>query len=191
MPGRWLDADLAGFHGHARFIRSFGYPGNIDASEHVWLTCDGCTGCRSVHLNGQLLTTEPASAFAFDVTQLLTPRNRLEVLIDGQTDDAGLWGEVALEIRKDAFLADVRIEAGEVSTQLLGLVAGVAPEALELYVLVDGRHVDYRTIQPTPAGAPFRVELPDVTPASQSVRVELIRISSIWYVLELPITHGR
>src|SRR5260370_41437924 len=55
MPCRWLEAGLADFHGAARFTRSFGYPGNVDDSEHVWLTCDGCTGCRGVRLNGQLL----------------------------------------------------------------------------------------------------------------------------------------
>src|SRR5229473_1709313 len=44
MPCRWVEARLADFHGDARFARSFGYPGRVDDSEHVWLTCDGCTG---------------------------------------------------------------------------------------------------------------------------------------------------
>ena len=52
---------------------------------------------------------------------------------------------------------------------------------------MDGRHVDYRTIMPTPDGTPFRIEVSEIADSSQSVRVELIQISSIWYVIELPI----
>jgi hypothetical protein len=189
MPSRWLDARLAGFHGSAYFTRSFGYPGNVDDTEHVWLTCDGCTGCREVRLNGNLLTQESRAIFSFDVTSLLSQRNRLEVLIQGDTDDAGLWGEVALEIRKDAYLADVQVEQTGAAWHLTGIAVGLALQPLELYVLVDGRHVDYRTIMPTPAGTPFRIELPGADSRTQMVRVELINISSIWYVVEVPIPH--
>ena len=63
----------------------------------------------------------------------------------------------------------------------------VAPQPLELYTLVDGRHVDYRTIQPTATGQAFRIELAEITSADQTVRVELIHISSVWYAVELPI----
>ena len=187
MPCRWLDAGLADFHGSARFTRRFGYPGRVDDTEHVWLTCDGCTGCIEVRLNGQLLSQESCSSFAFDVTPILSQRNQLEVLIRGDTDDAGVWGEVAMEIRKDAYLADVHIERSESTTTLAGKAVGVAPQPVELYVLVDGRHVDYRTIEPTPAGQPFRFELSDITSSNQTVRVEMIHISSIWYVVELTI----
>jgi hypothetical protein len=188
MPCRWLDAGLAGFHGSARFTRRFGYPGNIDDSEHVWLTCDGCTGCREVSLNGKLLAHDPGEKFAFDVTPLLTQRNRLDVLIQGDSAEAGLWDEVALEIRKDAFLADLSLERTASSMFLVGKASGTSPQPLELYVLVDGRHVDYRTILPSPEGTLFRIELTEFTDASQVVRAELIHISSIWYVVELPIS---
>ena len=188
MPCRWIDAGLADFHGNARFTRRFGYPGNIDESEHVWLTCDGCTGCREVWLNGELLAEIPGETFAFDVTQRLSLRNRLDVLIQGDTDDAGLWDEVALEIRKDAFLADAQIERTATAVHLIGKAYGTSPQPLELYVLVDGRHVDYRTISPTAAGTPFRIELAGVTDESQFVRAELIHVSSIWYVIEIPIS---
>ena len=189
MPCRWIDAGLANFHGVARFTRRFGYPGNIDEGEHVWLTCDGCTGCREVWLNGQLLANDPGETFAFDVTTLLSQRNRLDVLIEGNSDAAGLWSEVALEIRKDAFLSDAHIERTATSVHLIGKACGVSPQPLELYILVDGRHVDYRTISPSPAGTPFRIELPGITAESQVVRAELIHISSIWYVVEVPISH--
>jgi hypothetical protein len=191
MPGRWLDAGLAGFHGLARFTRKFGYPGHIDDSEHVWLTCAGCTGCVEIRLNEQLLAHQPGEVFAFDVTKILSARNRLAALIQGDSDHAGLWGEVALEIRKDAFLADMMIERTESNAILTGSAVGVAPQPLELYVLVDGRHVDYRTIIPQPQGTPFRIELAEMAATSQNVRVELIQISSIWYVVELPIPHWK
>jgi hypothetical protein len=191
MPCRWIDAGLTDFHGSARFTRKFGYPGRVDETEHVWLTCDGVTGCREVSLNGQLLTQESNSVFAFDITKILSPRNRLEVVIQGDTHKAGLWGEVALEIRKDAFLANMKIERSESAVHLTGKVVGVAPQPLELYVLVDGRHVEYRTIMPRAEGTPIRMELADITPAQQTVRAELINISSIWYVVELPIPHWK
>jgi hypothetical protein len=189
IPCRWLEAGLGGFHGAARFTRAFGYPGNVDDSEHVWLTCDGCTGCCEVRLNGQLLTCESCREFAFDVSRIMSQRNRLEVLIQGDTPEAGLWGEVALEIRKDAYLAAVHIEQTKSGVLLSGKAVGAVPQPLELYVLVDGTHVDYRTIVPTAQGTPFQFVLTQITPASQTARVELIQISSIWYSVELAIPH--
>jgi hypothetical protein len=109
-------------------------------------------------------------------------------VIRGDIDSAGLWGEVAMEIRKDAYLADVSIERAGEATAIVGKVVGVAPQALELYTLIDSRHFDYRTIEPTPAGQAFRIELGD-QPSAANARLELIHISSIWYVVELPIPH--
>lgn len=194
MPCRWIDAGLAGFRGVVRFTRKFGYPGKADPDlEHIWLTCAGCTGCRQVTLNGHTLgqVTRPTDlqAFAFDVTSLLRDRNQLEIDVEARTDDAGLWDEIALEIRKDAYLVDVRAVRGESAVIVTGLVMGVALRPLELYTLVDARHVDYRTIEPRETGEPFRIELADVI--GENVRVELIHISEIWYVVELPISHWK
>jgi hypothetical protein len=188
MPCRWLDAGLAGFHGQAIFSRKFGYPGNADReTEHIWLTCGGVSGCVGVNLNGHRLADQPGTDFAFDVTQLLAPRNRLEVIIQGQNETEGVWGEVALEIRKEAYLADMRVERKENHLHVSGRAVGAAPQPLDLYVLVDGRNHEYRTIMPTPAGDPFQIELAEIAPTAQSVRVDLIHISSIWYTVELPI----
>ena len=180
MPCNWADAGLAGFRGLARFARRFGYPGRIDEDEQVWLTCAGCTGCREIHLNGTLLPR-----FSAEITSLLRPRNQLEVLIEGDTDAAGLWGEVALEIRKSAWLADMRLQRTDAGLRLTGVAIGVAPEPLELYTIVDGGHVDYRTILPSAVGQSFQIEL--AAPLAQVVRVELIHISAIWYVVEMSI----
>ena len=188
MPCRWVEAGLEGFRGSVRFIRKFGYPGKADPdTERIWLTCDGCTGCREVQLNGQVLAHDPGGSFAFDVTSILSTRNQLDVLIQGTTDEVGLWGEVALEIRKDAYLADVQIERAGSTLIVKGRAVGNAPRALELYVLVDNRHADYRMILPCAAGEPFRIELAEVAPDAQFVRVDLIHVSEIWYAVEVPI----
>ncbi len=190
IPCRWADAGLAGFRGQVRFNRKFGYPGKADRDiEHIWLTCAGCTDVRAVHLNGQLLPAFAGAQFAFDVTSIMAERNHLEVLIDGSSDDAGLWGEVAMEIRMDAYLADVRIDRTPASACLSGRVVGVAPQPLELYTLVDGRHVDYRTISPRPDGEPFHIDLASIPSLNAIVRVELINVSTIWYSIETSITH--
>ncbi|MSQ96357.1 MAG: hypothetical protein EXR98_17640 [Gemmataceae bacterium] len=188
MPGRWTDAGLADFRGDARFVRKFGYPGRADpATEHIWLICDGCTGCRDVRLNGQLLTDQSCDRFAFDVTRIMDQRNRLEVLIQGDSDEAGLWGEVALEMRRHAYLADVKVERAASGLVITGAVIGISPQPLDLYVLVDNRHADYRTIVPAATGEEFRIELAEIASSHQLVRLELIHISSIWYAVELPI----
>lgn len=189
MPGGWADAGLAGYRGSARFLRKFGYPGKADPEfEHIWLTCDGCHGCMEVRLNGTSLSPVNGESFAFDVTALMSERNQLEVTIDGQSDDAGLWGEVALEIRKDAYLANVQAQRQGSNLRITGDVVGIAPTPLEMYTLLDNRHADYRTIAPCPQGTPFQIELADVPSTCESVRVELVHISAIWYVVELPVS---
>lgn len=198
MPARWADAGLLGFVGDARFTRKFGYPGRADpVTEHIWLTCEGVTGCREVRLNDHLLSEGEAgkaakpspTEFAFDVTPWMGQRNQLDVVIHGENESAGLWGEVALEIRRDAYLMNVRADRLESTLIIQGSVVGIAPQPLELYTLVDNHHVDYRTIVPNLAGQAFRIELPESEPSAQSVRVELIHISAVWYVVELPISY--
>ena len=192
MPARWAETGLAGYRGLARFIRNFGYPGKADPElEHIWLTCDGCSGCREVRLNGTLLVQSPGETFAVDATSFMSARNQLEVVIQGDTDDAGLWGEVALEMRKDAYLAEVTVQRYSTSLVVNGKVVGMAPSPLELYTLVDRHHVDYRTIQPTEQGTPFHIELTDISPGTKTVRIELIHISAIWYVVELPVSQWK
>ena len=189
MPCRWADAGLAGIRGPARFSRKFGYPGKADPDlEHIWLICDGCTGCREIHLNGFRLAESADESFAFDVSRLLAARNQLDVTIQGNGDECGLWGDVFLEIRKDAYIHNARAERAGQGLVVTGQVIGAAPAALELYTLVDGRHADYRVIAPSEAGTSFRIELADVPSGAETVRVELIHISEVWYVVELPIS---
>ncbi len=189
MPARWHAAGLAGYAGEARFTRKFGFPGRADETEHIWITCNGVTGFVQASLNNQLFTRGPATTFSFDATAVMAARNQLEVVIQGDSDDAGLWGEVAMEIRKDAYLLDVRMERIAGVWHAMGRAVGFADRELELYTLIDNRNADYRTIAPSPAGEPFIVPLPLISSANHAVRVELIHVSTVWYAVEIPIPH--
>ena len=103
-PARLRDAGLSDFAGRVRLTRRFGFPGRIDEYEHVWLTFANVVGQADVALNGTTLCSGRSAGLEFEATSLLAPRNRLEVILDADLGDAGLVGEVALEIRRDAFL---------------------------------------------------------------------------------------
>jgi len=109
----------------------------------------------------------------------------VEVLIRGDSDEAGLWGEVALEIRCDAWLSEVKALRTDTGLQLTGKVVGAVPAPLELYTRVDEQHADYRTIQPTAEGQPFQIDLPGVVSENPLIQVELVHVSRIWYTAEL------
>lgn len=183
MPARLGDAGIAG---PVRLVRRFGYPGRIDAYEHVWLTFAGVAGQAAVSLNGQALGMGLSGAFAFEVTPLLAARNRLEVLLDA-APDAGLTGEVALEIRRDAFLHDVAAFIGpDGAVCVTGTVVGSSDRPLELYGQADGANVFYATIEAQAAGQPFRFTLPaEAQPAV--VRVELVCVAECWYAAEVAV----
>src|SRR5262245_57262557 len=123
LPCRWADGGLPGYAGRVRFRRRFGYPGNIDDTERVWLTFAGIEGSAAVALNGQPLAYHAENEH--EITALLRPRNELVVEIDGP-ETGGLWGEVALEIRRTAYLRGVRcrVVGGRLIAE--GEVAGVA-----------------------------------------------------------------
>ena len=193
MPCRWGEGGLPGFSGRARFARRFGYPGRIDDHERVWLTFAGVEGTADVSLNGKPLGGHDGEgSFEFDVTSLLTRRNELVVAVTAGSDRGGLWGEVALEVRRTAFLRGVGTEAlgeGEVSRLLVrGEVVGTAGRPLELYVLLDGATVAYDTVEPAAGGAAFAIVTAAPARPGQ-VRVELIDGATVWYAVtkEMPV----
>jgi hypothetical protein len=186
MPGRFADHGLAAFAGRVQFIRKFGYPGRIDDYERVWLTCDGFDGTAAINLNQAMLASNHVGPFAFDVTANLRPHNLLTITLDADSDRAGLWGEVALEIRCSAYLRDLvarRLADGVI--EITGAVVGSAEQPLELYTLTDGAHADYRTIEATREGTPFHVVTPRREPPVQLVRVDLVNVSTVWYAWEI------
>ena len=182
MPCRWRDGGLGQFAGKVRFRRRFGYPGRIDAHERVWLMFEGAAGAAEAALNGQSLGKhERDGPFEFDVTALLQARNELVVELTAGAD-GGLWGEVALEVRCTAHLAEVRfrLEAGRL--QASGKVVGTSDRPLELYLLQDNATAGYQTIE---AGRPFclTADRPCQNPTAVA-RIELVDGAVVWYQME-------
>ena len=192
LPCRWTDGGLKDFSGRVRFRRRFGYPGQIDAYERVWLTLAGVSDHAEVQLNGAALgLCAGEGPFESEVTRLLRPRNELIVDVEGPADRGGLWGETALEVRCTAFLRDVHlwVEAGGLHAS--GVVVGEAERPLDLYVLLDGATVAYTPIAAAPEGTPFHIiaerSQPDVRRQDGTVgetvlaQVDLVNGAVVWY----------
>ncbi|HEX5271424.1 MAG TPA: hypothetical protein VFW33_13090 [Gemmataceae bacterium] len=174
----WQSAPSAG---GARRSRRFGYPGRIDADERVWLTFGGAGGRVSVSLNGHALGTHDAGApFEHDVTGLLAARNEVVLEIEG----GGAQGDVALEVRRTAFLRGVRVTVEGGRLRVAGSVVGSAARPLEVYVLLDGRTVHYATVEASEEGRAFEALAEG---SGRSVRVELVDGATVWYAVELPV----
>jgi hypothetical protein len=183
MPCRWRECGLGDFTGTVRFARRFGYPGRIDDYERVWLTLAGVAGRAAVCLNGTTLGSCDGPC-EFDVTRLLSERNLLHVDVEGSGGDAGLWGEVALEVRRMAFVRNLSVKPGD-ALHVSGQVAGTAEGSMELYVLLDNRTVAYAAVQ---AGEPFAIASEPVKlHGSHVVRVDLAQGASIWWTGETTI----
>ena len=199
LPGRWADAGLADFSGTVRFRRRFGYPGQIDADERVWLTCAGLADRAHVALNATVLAHDQdgREPFEFEITSLLQPRNELVMDVTGSAPSGGPWGEVALEIRCTAFLREVSARPvlvnGRLELEVNGVAAGTAAGDLELYAVLQRRQAAYGRVAPCPAGQPFRlcsVDLPaecwhGESPGANriSVRIDLVKGATVWYTV--------
>ncbi len=196
-PGR--DADRLGcagpgrVPGRIRFTRRFGYPGQIDSDERVWLTLADLAGPCAIFLNGsQLAETQAGSPWLeLEVTSLLQPRNELRLEMVGPGGEQP-WSEVALEVRCLAFLRGVQVEAipvgGSVELEVRGEVVGTADRPLELYVILDRYQAGYDRVQPRPEGQPFILRCRDLAAEWFSARpvrvqIDLVRGSTVWYTL--------
>jgi hypothetical protein len=195
LPCRWRDAGLAGFAGHVRFRRRFGYPGRIDDYERVWLTFAGATGSVEIQLNEHTLpylsnSVWERGAAEFDVTSLLRARNELIIDVESPDDAGGLWGEVALEVRCTAYLRDLclRLARDPPVLYVTGQVVGTCDGQLELYAVMNRFTVAYAKVQPAPHGQVFHLvseALPlDDTDEEHWVRVDLIKGACVWYTFE-------
>jgi hypothetical protein len=195
VPCRWGEGGLGKFAGRVRFRRRFGLPREIDPSERVWLTFAAVEERAAVWLNEQILGRELTDAFEFDVTALLQKRNLLTVEVESLAGDGGLCGEVALEVRRTAFLRKLRFWAtldGEAAQlHLTGEVAGESGRPLELYLLLDRFTVGYAS--EVLAGRPFHLTSESLpadrwrpwrSPSQVLVRVDLVEGASVWYTSE-------
>jgi hypothetical protein len=195
LPARWGDAGLADFAGRVRFRRRFGYPGRIDDYERVWLTFAGLEGSADVTLNDRPLGRFKGTAGPFEcaVTPLLAPRNLLDVDVEGSGAETGLWGEVALEVRRTAFLRRVRAWAAPDGLHVAGEVAGFGDGVLELYAVRGRSTVAYATAAAAPEGRPFHLvgEPSEAGVAAEAdpplVRVELVGGAVVWYAVDVPL----
>ena len=154
--------------------------GRIDSWERVWLTFDDIRGAADIRLNDRDLGSGVTGRVAYEVTAALGPRNQLEVLLHAENDEAGLAGEVAMEVRALAYLADVVAVRRAARVEISGQVAGQSDEPLDLYGLIERRNVHYQAVQ---AGGPFSFQIE--AEQGQTLRVELVWRSQIWYATEV------
>lgn len=203
MPCHWADGGLPGFAGRVRFRRRFGYPGRIDPHERVWLTFGGATARAEVALNGAPLGRHEGGPFECEVTELLRPRNELVVEVEGPAETAGLWGEVALEVRCTAYLRGVRLwaeaEGDGARAHAAGEVVGAAERPLDLYLIVGRSTVAYASVTATPEGKPFHLvsdKLGGVGGPAQGAgpgdaadaQVDLVNGAAVWYTIAQGLT---
>ncbi len=193
MPARWKDAGLPDFAGKVRFRRRFGYPGQLDEDERAWLVFEAIHGDGLIRLNDSELGEIQEGFFDFEVTSLLNPRN--ELILDIEADeDGGIVGDVALEIRRTAFLREVYGSYDKSSRELTvtGLAIGESERPLDLYLAGHQETLGYTTIEPTAEGRRFelRTEPIELDKHSEFLRIELVDAATVWYmigvVLSLP-----
>ena len=192
MPASW-----GSFRGTMTLRRPFGYPGQIDEDERVWLTLAGYSHRGQITLNGVLLASEQAGdqPLEFDVTGLLRTRNLLEIELTGQ-EEGGLWGEVALEVRCLAFLREVRVEVigeqDEPGLRVTGQCVGPEGSFFDLYAVLNRRPVLYQSIPATLAGQRFLLVAEETPAASWEseapgqplvARIDLVKGAVVWYTI--------
>jgi hypothetical protein len=196
VPCRWADAGVAVCPGRVRVRRRFGYPGRIDTFERVWLTFGGVSDSAQVWLNGAPLGRhEGRTPFEYHVTNYLRPRNELAVMVDWADATGGLWGEVALEVRRTAFLRRVQAwptHDGRIT--VTGEVVGTCERPLDLYALVGPGECPYARVEAAPEGRRFQLtsdEPDEETLLPRTIRVDLVDAAVIWYTVEAPLEGSR
>ena len=194
MPCRWHDIGWPDKPGRVLAVRRFGYPGRIDTYERVWLTFAGLSDRADIVLNEQPLGSiqDVDGPSDFDITQLLQPRNTLEVTLDWQNETGGLWGEVAMEVRRTAYLRNVVAKVDGELIRVTGKVIGTSERPLDVYLLESRSTMMHTTVQPKKDGQTFELIGKPVQPLTSTsfplVRVELVDGGVVWYVCEVATT---
>lgn len=172
--------------GSLRLIRRFGYPGRIDPVERVYLTIDHPACPCSLTVNDVALGQTAISA-AFEITSLLRERNTLIVELDLQPA-VSPWDEVALEVRRTAFLENVRVFRAEGLLQATGEIVGSCAEPLDLYLLAGGSTVAYAGLTISAERTPFHLRADQENTAGEGT-VEMTQGAVRWYVVPWQLTH--
>jgi hypothetical protein len=194
FPATWADVGLPDFRGLVTFERRFGFPGRLDAEEHVWLVGQYIVGPADISLQNEPLIVGVSGQLAIEITPRLRDRNLLTISLEiGDTapkspfaprksvpSDKGprpsdLWDDIALEIRAAAYFAEI----SHVGQSLQGLVGGTCSGPLEVYAIAESGTIGYGEVL---AGRPFQIALDRDGPIT---RVELIHVSTVWDVFEL------
>ncbi|HQU45303.1 MAG: hypothetical protein B7Z73_06625 [Planctomycetia bacterium 21-64-5] len=174
VPEDWGERLGNGFRGRARYRRAFNPPATLDPHERLWLVVEGVDAFGHVSVNGTRLGTIDGYALrrGFEVTQLVGPRNEIELEIELPAELPGVKqalrpgrerlpggpiGEVRLEVRTQWFLEPLAIWSTPASDGFLirGQVQG-EPLAAALAVVVSGceREIAYLETQ---VGAWFEI----------------------------------
>ncbi|HLN28052.1 MAG TPA: hypothetical protein VK395_09915 [Gemmataceae bacterium] len=200
IPNPWSEGSLADFAGRVRFRRRFGRPRQVDSEERIWLRFAGVKGDAEVSLNLQILGKHEDSlgSFEFEITERLRERNELIVDVESREEDGGLYGDVVLEIRRTAYLRNVRawvVRAGAAEfIHVAGDVVGSSSSMLELYVILGRSSVAYERIESVDGCKAFELVAEVGAPAHAAgpheVRVELVGGAIVWYAVELGLSPG-
>jgi hypothetical protein len=176
------------------FCRRFSWPGRLDSHERIWLVISGISRSSQLFLNGALLVPDPdiETALECDITAHVRARNELQ--IEPPASASGpIFESAALEVRCKAFLRDCQWQLRRVGDRLrlhvTGRLMGTADVTLEIYALLDGRTVIYRTLKPDAAGSRFEFESDDVEievdPSRLCrVQVDLVNAATQWHSIQ-------
>ncbi|HEV8058663.1 MAG TPA: hypothetical protein VGP68_02245 [Gemmataceae bacterium] len=189
MPCSLLDAGLASFTGSIRFKRRFGMPRSHDSQEHYWLLFDARAESMQVVLNDQPLADFAGSGtFSVEATAFLRERNQLDVTIHAASDQDGLTGETALEIRQAAFLQNAKVaRRRDGRLEATVEIAGEPPAGLELYLLAERRTLAYWQASTATCQLVKLLSEEPVSPETTEARLELIRGGVVWYGIDCAI----
>jgi hypothetical protein len=116
-------------------------------------------------------------------------QDRNELRIELNAPECKIDGEVALEIRGQAWLSGLAAQLrGEMLT-VRGTLHGQADEPLDLYAIMGRFTVLQKRIEASPGGQPFEFNSEPLPPdrIKAAVRVELVCGSNIWHSAEAPV----
>ncbi|CAN5190564.1 hypothetical protein BH10PLA2_BH10PLA2_13750 [soil metagenome] len=190
LPCSLAQAGLTNNPQTVRFLRRFGLPRFLDASEHIWLIVQPQASQTEVILNEYGLAHFVGSGqFAVECTTHLLDRNLLEIVLQARDDQDGLTGETYLEIRQSAYLQNARAQrAANGHVQASVEIAGKAPANLDMYLLANRQSVAYA--RPSEQDGIQLITLESdgsISSEISTLSLELVYGGVVWYQLDCSI----